>query len=413
MRVLYFHQHFSTPQGSTGTRSYEFCKRLIAQGHSVTLVCGSYGGGVTGLSGPYRWGMRRGLVDGIDVIEFYLPYSNADRFIKRALVFLKFMFRSTRLALSAGYDMIFATSTPLTVAVPGIIAKVVRGRRFVFEVRDLWPELPREMGVITNPAVLWGMDVLESLAYRFADACIGLAPGIVAGIKRKRADVAVAMIPNGSDVDMSSLSHPLPANTRAALNQLDGKLKCVFTGTHGIANGLDAVLDAAAEMKRRGRNDIALLFIGDGMLKPRLVKRAASEGLDNCIFLDPLPKQVLVSLQREVDVGLMILANVAAFYNGTSPNKFFDYLASGLPVLINYPGWLAKFVADQQCGVVVPPADPKAFADALERLADFPAERQRMGQQARRLAEQTFARDLLARQFVTFLEGVARGKAVV
>jgi glycosyltransferase involved in cell wall biosynthesis len=408
MRILYFHQHFSTPQGSTGTRSYEFCRRLIERGHAVTMVCGSYGGGVTGLTGPYSRGSRRGVVDGIEVIEFHLPYSNADRFLKRTLVFVRFMVRSTKVALASGYDLVFATSTPLTVAVPAMVAKVLRRRPFIFEVRDLWPELPREMGAITNPAVLWAMDVLESLAYRAADACIGLAPGIVEGIKRKAPARTVAMIPNGSDLDADLNPAPLPVELQAKLRELAGKLKCVFTGAHGIANGLDAILDAATELKQRGRTDIVLLFIGQGMAKPALLDRARRESLDNCIFLDPLPKRVLVSLQKHMDVGLMVLANVPAFYNGTSPNKFFDYLSAGLPVLINYPGWLARFVDEERCGVVVPPGDARAFADGLVRLADSSRERASMSLQARQLAEQRFARDRLAGEFVEFVEGVVR-----
>lgn len=409
MRILYFHQHFSTPLGSTGTRSYEFARRLAARGHAVTMVCGSYGGGVTGLQGPYLRGMRRGAVAGFEVIEFELPYSNADRFVRRSWIFLKFVARSLRIALFTPCDVLFATSTPLTVAIPGIFAKLLRRRRFVFEVRDLWPELPREMGVIRNPVVLWLMDLLETLAYKSADACIGLAPGIVAGIRRKAPAKRVAMIPNGSDVNANERENALPAELAATLARYEGKLKCIFTGAHGIANGLDAVLDAAAELKRRGRDDIVLLFIGAGMQKPALVQRARDAGLEACVFLAPMPKEVLVEVQKHVDVGLMILANVPAFYNGTSPNKFFDYLSAGLPVLINYPGWLAGLVDAEGSGVAVPPGESRAFADALERLAGNPVQRQEMGRRARALAQQQFSRDALASQFLEFIESVPRG----
>lgn len=411
MHLLYFHQHFSTRQGSTGTRSYEFCRRLIANGHTVTMVCGSYGGGATGLSGPYVNGVRRGEVDGISVIEFHLPYSNADRFLRRTWIFLKYMFRASRLALSCEYDILFATSTPLTVAVPGILAKIFRGKSFIFEVRDLWPELPRAMGVIRNPAVLWSMNVLEGLAYRCADACIGLAPGIVEGIRKKSREKIIRMIPNASDLDLDLGPENFPTELEKKLRSLDGKFKCLFAGAHGIANGLDAVLDAAAELRRRGRDDIAFIFIGDGMRKASLVARARAARLDNCIFWDPIPKRLLRQLQERVEVGLMILANVPAFYNGTSPNKFFDYIASGLPVLINYPGWLAEFVEREGCGLVVTPENPPAFADAVEQLADRSDERKAMGIRARRLAERQFNRDVLAAQFVEFIESVARGEA--
>lgn len=406
MRILYFHQHFSTPHGSTGTRSYEFCQRLRARGHSVTIVCGSYKGGVTGLTGAYKNGLRRGTVDGVDIIELYLPYSNTDRFLKRAFIFLKFMLRSTRIALSHPCDLVFATSTPLTVAVPGILASLVRSRKFVFEVRDLWPELPREMGVIKNRLVLAAMEFLESAAYRTADACVALAPGIAEGIQGKTPNKKIAVIPNGSDLIAQDDLMPLSPALTATLNGLRGKQLCVFTGAHGIANGLDAVLDAALELKRRSRSDIVMLFIGEGMMKPALVARARQQGLDNCVFLEPVPKMMLFNLLSQVQVGLMVLDNVPAFYNGTSPNKFFDYLSMGLPVLINYPGWLAEFIRTENCGAVVPPGDSKAFCDALEKLVDDPVSRGAMGRRARSLAEQEFARDLLAARFVAFLEEI-------
>jgi glycosyltransferase involved in cell wall biosynthesis len=219
------------------------------------------------------------------------------------------------------------------------------------------------------------------------------------------------MIPNGSDLAPAEPTQGLPPRLASLLAQHDGKLKCIFSGAHGIANGLDAVLDAAAELRRRFRDDIVIIFIGNGMKKPALMKRAGQEGLSNCVFLDPVPKSVLVELQRQIDVGLMVLANVPAFYDGTSPNKFFDYLSAGLPVLINYPGWLAEFVVRERCGFAALPADAMAFADALERFADDPDERRQMGLRSRSLAEATFARDRLAAQFVEFIEAVARDQA--
>jgi len=182
----------------------------------------------------------------------------------------------------------------------------------------------------------------------------------------------------------------------------------VFTGAHGMANGLDAVLDAAHVLLRRGRRDIVLAFIGDGKLKPRLVARAEKEGLTNCLFLDPMPKNKLNQVVSCCDVGMMILDDVPAFYYGTSPNKFFDYISSGLPVLNNYPGWLAELIGEHRCGIAVPPRNPEAFADALCELADNPDLRREYGRNARLLAEQMFSRDRLANQFVDWLEKVHR-----
>lgn len=411
MRLLYFHQYFSTPAGSSGTRSYEFARCLVARGHHVTVVCGSYNLAKSGLSDAFVKGRRSGVVDGIEVIEIELPLSNADSFFKRTLTFFRFVTRTLRIALEPGYDVLFATSTPLTVALPGIVAKVILRRKFIFEVRDLWPELPQAMGVIRNPVILFLMGVLESAAYRAADACIGLAPGIVEGIRRKVPHAKTAMIPNGADLPVQGVHVALPDELERLLASSEGKLKCIFAGAHGIANGLDAVLDAAEELLRRGRRDIVLVFIGTGMKKQFLMKRAQVERLDNCIFLEPVSKRMVFELQARMDVGLMILMNVPAFYNGTSPNKFFDYLACGLPVLINYPGWLADLVVKEGCGLAVPPQNAPAFADALQRLADSPQERRDMGSRAYSLAVQKFSRGELGSQFVQFVEAVAGNEA--
>ena len=126
MKILYYHQHFSTPKGSTGTRSYEFARKLIKNGHSVTIVCGSYWIADTGLSGEFVNGKRSGVVDGINILELKLGYSNANSFIRRAVIFLRYSFEGIKIALKSDYDLLFATSTPLTAAIPGIFSKLIR-----------------------------------------------------------------------------------------------------------------------------------------------------------------------------------------------------------------------------------------------------------------------------------------------
>ncbi|VFR97128.1 Glycosyltransferase [plant metagenome] len=406
MRVLYFHQHFVTPYGAGAIRSYAMARELLARGHQVTMVCGSMQGGNTGLSGPFKSGQRRGTVDGIDVIELDLSYSNKDGLVKRTGTFLKFSLRSIGLAFSENYDVLFSTTTPLTAGIPGIFARWLRGRPFVFEVRDLWPELPRAMGVIKSPLVLGLMSALEWASYRSAHRLVGLSPGIVEGIAHRGvAKEKITLVPNGCDLDIfDGAAEPWRPEGIAPSD-----LMAVFAGTHGVANGLDAVLDAAAVLKQRGRGDIKILLIGQGKLKPALQARAHREGLDNVVFHDPVGKGRLACLMASTDLGLQILDNVPAFYYGTSPNKFFDYIAAGVPVLNNYPGWLATMIQESRCGFAVPPADPAAFADALEQAAqDRPALRE-MGQNSRRLAEREFDRALLSARWVDWV--VAAGES--
>jgi glycosyltransferase involved in cell wall biosynthesis len=400
MRVLYFYQHFTTPAGATGIRAYEFSRHLIDAGNDVTMVCGSCNVSVTGLEGPYVRSRREGRVDGIRVIEFELPYSNHDGFLRRSWTFIKFAMRSVRVALTEDYDVLFATSTPLTASIPGIAAKLLRRKPFVFEVRDLWPEIPRAMGVIKNPFVLGAMTLLEWVSYRTATHCIGLAPGIVEGIKKHIGSSQVTFIPNGCDLEIFDPS----TQSRWRPTEVNAKdFLAVYAGTHGMANGLDSVLDAAKILQERRRSDIKLLLIGDGKLKPMLLERARQENLSNVCFHTSIDKHKVADLLRSVDVGLQIFANVPAFYYGTSPNKFFDYIAAGLPVLNNYPGWVASLIEQHECGIATPPNDPVAFADALEWMADHPDRLQQMKLNSRRLAETEFGRPKLASRFVETL----------
>ena len=279
----------------------------------------------------------------------------------------------------------------------------MRRKLFVFEVRDLWPELPREMGVITNPVILKLMDWLEWLSYRSANGCIGLSPGIVKGIERRGVKTEnIRLIPNGCDLELYGVCEPEHLE-----DANKDQLVVFYSGTHGIANGLDSILDVAKELKTRQVKNIRLVFIGDGMLKAKLKQRAKDEALDACLFLDSVPKKKLARYLKGADIGLQSLANFPAFYHGTSPNKFFDYIATGLPVVINYPGWLADKVKDNKCGFAVPPEDPVALAEVLEYAANHRDELIKFGKNARRLAENEFSRADFSTQCVDFLEEIA------
>ena len=407
MKILYFHQHFSTPHGTSGTRSFELARALISAGHEVTVVCGSFQH--AGLNCPVdaqtRW--RRGDVDGIDVIALPFKYSNRDSLPRRVVTFLLFALHSIRIALNQDYDLIFATSTPLTAGLPGIAARWLRNKPFIFEVRDLWPELPKALGM-RNPLLLAGMSLLARVTYMSAKACVGLSPGIMEGIRRRaQPGKPLIMIPNGCDLD---LFKPGPKVALPFPGLCEGDFVAAYTGTIGPANGLDTLLSAAAILKRRGNQNIKILIIGDGKEKDRLVALATSQGLDNCAFLPPLPKIQLASFVRNFGCGLMVLKNIPAFYAGTSPNKFFDYIAAGIPVLNNYPGWLADIICEQECGIVVPPDDPGALASTLEQLASDADGCIKMGRNARVLAEERFGRTALAARFIAFIETQVKTK---
>jgi glycosyltransferase involved in cell wall biosynthesis len=411
VHVAYIHQHFATKRGATGTRSYEMSQRLIRAGHRVTMVCGAYAyePGLAGADANRR--IQEYDVDGIQVVRVNEPYGNEMGFARRLLAFGRFARAATRIVSRLDADLVFATSTPLSVGIPGMKAARRLGVPFVFEVRDLWPELPIAMGVLRNPLLIAYARRLERRIYWAADAIIALAPGIRDGIcATGYPPDRVAVVPNCSDID---LFRPCDEPLDDPRFGEPGDFRLVYTGAHGMANGLDAVLDAAAELKRRGERGIRFVFIGQGREKDRLVERCRREGLDAFVtWVASVPKEELARILPRMNAGMMILKNVPSFYYGTSPNKFFDYLACGLPVLNNYPGWLADMIRAKDCGRVVPPADPAAFADAVVWLRDHRREGSEMGQQARTLAETQFSRDLLGEAFVHAVEDACRRTAV-
>ena len=406
MKVLYLHQYFTLPSQAGGIRSYEMAQQLIAHGHQVTMLCGLEDNSQIDIPQTEIKNIKRGMVDGIEVIQISIPYSNNMGLVARAKAFLSFAWQSTRYALKEDYDVLFATSTPLTAGIPGIIMKLMcRRKKFIFEVRDLWPELPKALGM-TNPFWIGSMSILEWLSYHLADGCIGLSPGICEGIKkRSQKNKPIEMVPNGCDLDIFKPS------LRESLN-LEGISSsdkvAIFTGAHGIANGLDAVLDAAKEVKSMGRDDVRFVFIGSGKTKHHLEERVRNEELNNCLFFNPIPKIKLAKIVASATVGMMVLKNVPAFYYGTSPNKFFDYIASGLPIINNYPGWLADMIGQNKLGEVVEPDNAKAFAEALVRMVDNPDALAVFSKNARALAEKEFDREILGNRFVSFFEKIVK-----
>jgi glycosyltransferase involved in cell wall biosynthesis len=408
MHIAYIHQYFSTRKGFTGTRSYEMSRCLIEAGHRVSMVCGNTeAAGTIGQTGER---ITHSEIDGIRVHYVNEPYSNKMGFYQRVRAFLNFASTARKVVESVEPDLVFATSTPLTVGLPGMKSARRLGVPFVFEVRDLWPELPITLGVIKNPLLKWYTRRMERNIYRAATRIIALAPGIKDGIVRTGYPAErVAMIPNACDLD---LFKPDPTPLDDLRFGDPGDFRLVFTGAHGLANGLDAVLDAAAELKRRGEKGIRFVFIGQGRERDRLIERSKREGTDSLIaWMAFIPKSELAQVLPRMDAGMMILKNIPNFYYGTSPNKFFDYIAAGLPVLNNYPGWVADMIGEAQCGRVVPPDDPRVFADACVWLRDHRAEGEAMGGRGRKLAEERFDRRVLGASFVKVIEDAARARA--
>ena len=282
LNVLYIHQYFSLPDGSSGIRSYKNAIALRDAGFNITILCINDGRNIIKKNLQKKFYRQVGFIDGLKIIQLNIIYSNYMSLFKRSIVFLKFLLIATYEALFGKYQIIYATSTPLTVAIPGIFSKWLRRRKFIFEVRDSWPELPHAMGVLNNKFLYLILLLLEKLAYLSADICIGLAPGICQRLKDKGVEVSkIKNIPNSCDTDIfkspvyGELKNPKLINK----NFSDKDFVVAFTGAHGVANGLDDILNVAKLLKKQNFDNIKFVFIGDGKCKPDLLKRKRKENL--------------------------------------------------------------------------------------------------------------------------------------
>ncbi|MBI5232234.1 MAG: glycosyltransferase family 4 protein [Coriobacteriales bacterium] len=405
MRILYLHQFFATRESSLGLiRSYEFSRRMIAEGHEVIMVTSA-----SRLPAEFNErSITHGEIDGIDVRSVRVAYSNYMGTWRRMLSFAHFMIGATWLAIRAPKpDVVFATSTPLTIGIPGWIAAAWHRVPFVFEVRDLWPEAAIQMGAISRGGFIGRVAKgLERFLYHRATDVIALSPGMAAGVIAEGKDPdRVHMVPNSCDLDLFS---PGPKDPQFVEKYgLAGKFVVGYAGAIGPSNAVEQqVVPAAAELKRRGRDDIVFFIIGDGKSVPTFKEQIAEQELDNVVLAGEMPKKEIPRVTRTSDVVMALFADKPILATN-SPNKFFDGLASGRPVLVNSPGWTRELVEEHEVGAYVPQGDGVATAEALIRIADDDALRERMGENALALAKAQFGRDELAHKVIAVLERAA------
>jgi glycosyltransferase involved in cell wall biosynthesis len=410
MRILYIHQYFASRKGRTGTRSYEFGRYLAAKGHEVTMITS----GVANAEFPLGKDGKdqQHEVDGMHVLSvaggYNDPYMGTHMGgLRRTLKFWGF----SRAAVRAGRNLtpphvVFATHTPLMVGWAGMALSRHFGVPFVFEVRDLWPEALVNVGALHNPAVIWLLKWASRRIYREANHIIALSPGMKQGIVDAGIeDEKITVIPNASDLDLFRPGID-GAATRERLG-LGERFAAIYFGAMGMANGLEYVIEAAKILAERKNEHIVIVLHGDGGKKAKLQAMVHRYGLSNVVFSDLVPdKGEIARIVSGCDVCLTIYR--AAKEQTWSPNKMFDALAAGKPVVINVGGWLGETVERNECGLSVDPAQPEALADALVKLSGQSDLCKRMGANARALAEREFDRNRLASQLEEVLTGATQ-----
>lgn len=390
---------------SGGTRSYEMARRMVAAGHEVHMVT-SY----REESSPEK-GWFQTNEAGITVHWYPVPYSNYMGFAERVKAFLAFAFAARKKAVALDGDVIFATSTPLTIALPAVPAARRKNIPMVFEVRDLWPEMPIAAGALKNPVLRYAARWLERWAYKNSAAVVALSPGMKEGVVRTGYPAErVAVIPNSSDNADFGRSEEAAERFRREREWLGRKPLLVYTGTFGAVNGVGYMVDVAAELLKRG-SDIRIFLVGDGSERPLVQKAARDAGvLDVNLFIeDKLPKEEMPALLSAATVASALFIDLPEM-RPNSANKFFDALASGTPVMLNYGGWMHELVQAHACGLPLWRRSVDEVAAELDAKMHDGVWLEKAGFEARKLAEEYFDRDVLAGQLISVLNTVLAGK---
>src|SRR5690554_4037204 len=390
---------------SGGTRSYEMARRMVAAGHEVHMV--------TSIRDSNRRsdGWCHTEEAGIQVHWYPVPYSNDMSYVQRMAAFLSFANSARKKAVELEGDVVFATSTPLTVAFPAVRAARKRKVPMVFEVRDLWPEMPIAVGALKNPLLRVAARRLERWAYENASAVVALSPGMKAGVVATGYPAEkIAVIPNSSDNKEFAFDADAAQQFRAARSWLGDKPLLVYTGTFGKVNGVGYMVELAKALLARG-SDVRILLVGDGAERD-IVKQAAEVAgvYQNNLFIEaPLPKKEIPALLSAATMASALFIDLPEM-RPNSANKFFDALASGTPVLLNYGGWMHDLVTEHGCGLSMWQKSVDDVADILDAKMHDQAWLHDAGQAARELAEEFFDRDILADQLMRVLQSVVDGR---
>ena len=395
MHILYIHQYFATPSGSTGTRSYEFAKRWVKAGHSVVMLTTTAqltGEDLRDAKGIF---VKRTLIDGITVRAVNLPYNQKMGFIKRGLSFIGFVLLGSSYVLCIKKpDVIYATSTPLTVGILPLLARWFRRIPFVFEVRDQWPEIPIELGIIRNTTLIRMLLWLEKTIYRNSSAIIALSPGQAEDIQKVwPGQMNIEIVPNSCDLEL--FRPDIDGSYIRDKYGWDERIVLLHAGAMGKVNSLHFVIDVAEKLK--DYKDILFVLLGEGREKQSLEKRAAELNLDNVQILPSVPKHKLPKFFAAADVGLVIIGNYPIVQHN-SANKFFDSLSAGKPVLLNYSGWQRDILEKANAGSGCELCNLNEFAANVLKLCEDNQLRSIMSNNARQLAEDQFNRETLAKR---------------
>lgn len=344
MRIIYLHQYYCTPSMNGGIRSYEFAKRLAKAGHDVIVVTSDTENKFKG------WKVEK--QEGFEVHWISVSYNNNYGFCMRLYAFFKFLILSSVHICRMKSDKLYATSTPLTIAIPALIYKLFKKKPFIFEVRDVWPEVPVALGVINNRALIKLSSILEKQAYSNAEHIVALSPDMEKSISNEKIKGKISVIPNASDCHLFNL--PLSENdpfiSKLKVIRRRHKKVVFYTGALGVVNNLQSFIKLASF----SNGEVAFVVIGKGRQESDLRKFAGKLGITDKVvyFMPNVNKKQLSAVHSIFDMAASTVLPIKALY-ANSANKVFDAFAAGTPLLINHGGWIKDLIEKTYCGLVI------------------------------------------------------------
>ncbi len=395
LHILLIHQAFVSLGEAGGTRHAEFAEYLVSKGHRVTIIASS----ISYLTGRQRPEDVSSQEKGLTILRAATYRSLHRSFLHRLLNFFTFMISSFFVGLRVSkVDLVWGTSPPLFQAFSACLLAFLKRKPFMFEVRDLWPDFAIAAGVLTSRPLIEASKWLEKFLYRRADQLLLNSPGFEDHV-RSHGGRNIAIIPNGAD---PSMFHPDDrGESFRATHNLQGKFVLLYAGAHGLSNDLETVLQAARLLKNKP--EIAIVLLGDGKDKAALIQEALKFDLFNIHFLPALPKSGMAVALAGSDACLAILKDYD-LYKTVYPNKVFDYMAAGRPVITAIDGVIREVIEAAQAGVFSPPGDAEQLAQTIEKMAEQTKASRKMGLSGRSYLEEHFSRPKLAAELLELIE---------
>ena len=406
MKIIYLHQYFKFPNESGGTRSFDLATGFLDSGHQVEMLTSTSD---IEYKKKKRWTKinKNGLV----VHYVYLPYANEMSYIRRSIVFFKFLWLSTFKLLSLKSDLVLTTSTPLTVGIPALIKKWFHKTPFIFETRDVWPEVVIAIGAVKNKIIQHLLYFLENLIYKNASAIVPLSVDMKNSITSRYpnlASIPIQVIENISEIDRFQNS----VNTNnSVLKEKIGfspRFTILYAGTFGRVNGLDYVVNLASKLIDLDPS-IVFFMLGDGSEKEAVLQKAVDKKLlnKNIYILDSVAKKDLSQLYYECDMGSSFVIPIKELW-ANSANKFFDTLAAGKPILINHDGWQKELIEMENIGYVLPTIIDHNAAKKFELYTKDEALIAEQKNNGLNIAKANFSKDVAVKKYNNLFENIKK-----